>query len=178
MRSPRSVVCAPIGMPSRSLNWAMDLRALVTMGFWPVISVRSRTAPSISLESLAASPTPMFTTTLTRRGICMTLPYLNSCCRDSRISPAYWPSGAAESSQLLQSLECLSGSLGVANTHGLLYAVLLDGFHAEADAGRLLGLRVDDSDVGSVQRGFDNLDAAGLGTAGGLADLGVLGDAV
>ena len=42
MRSPRSVVCAPIGMPSRSLNWAIDLRALVTSGFWPVIAVRSR----------------------------------------------------------------------------------------------------------------------------------------
>ena len=39
MRSPRSVACAPIGMPSRSLNWAMDLRALVTTGFWPVIAV-------------------------------------------------------------------------------------------------------------------------------------------
>ena len=33
MRSPRSVTCAPIGMPSRSLNWAMDLRALVAWGF-------------------------------------------------------------------------------------------------------------------------------------------------
>ena len=42
MRSPRSVVCAPIGMPSRSLNCAMDLRALVTSGFWPVMAVRSR----------------------------------------------------------------------------------------------------------------------------------------
>ena len=37
MRSPRSVTCAPIGMPSRSLNCAMDLRAFVTCGFWPVI---------------------------------------------------------------------------------------------------------------------------------------------
>ena len=73
MRSPRSVTWAPIGMPSRSLNWAMDLRALVTCGFWPVIAVRSRIAPSISLESRAASPTPMFTTILTRPGTCMTL---------------------------------------------------------------------------------------------------------
>src|SRR6476661_6001410 len=49
MRSPRSVTCAPIGMPSRSLNCAMDLRALVTCGFCPVIAVRSLTAPSSSL---------------------------------------------------------------------------------------------------------------------------------
>ena len=41
IRSPRSVTCAPIGMPSRSLNWAIDLRALVTDGFWPVIAARS-----------------------------------------------------------------------------------------------------------------------------------------
>ena len=33
MRSPRSVTWAPIGMPSRSLNCAIDLRALVTIGF-------------------------------------------------------------------------------------------------------------------------------------------------
>ncbi|CNL33060.1 Uncharacterised protein [Mycobacterium tuberculosis] len=59
--------------PSRSLNCAMDLRALVTIGFWPVILVRSSTAPSITLLSRAASPTPVFTTTLTRPGICMTL---------------------------------------------------------------------------------------------------------
>ena len=72
MRSPRSVVCVPIGMPSRSLNWAIDLRALVTTGFWPVMAVRSRTAPSMSLLSLAASPTPMLTTTLTTPGTCMT----------------------------------------------------------------------------------------------------------
>ena len=68
MRSPRSVVCAPIGMPSRNLNCAMDLRALVTDGRWPVIAPRSRIAPSISLESRAASPTPMLTTTLVNAG--------------------------------------------------------------------------------------------------------------
>ncbi|CAM5705819.1 hypothetical protein SANTM175S_01396 [Streptomyces antimycoticus] len=72
MRSPRRVTWAPIGWPSRSLNCAMDLRALVTAGFWPVIVERSRMAPSISLESRAASPTPMLTTTLVRPGICMT----------------------------------------------------------------------------------------------------------
>ena len=73
MRSPRSVTRAPIGMPSRSLNWAIDLRALRISGFWPVISARSLTAPLISFASRAASPTPMLTTTLTTPGICMTL---------------------------------------------------------------------------------------------------------
>src|SRR3954454_2229975 len=49
MRSPRRVTFAPIGMPSRSLNCAMDLRARTTAGFWPVIAVRSRTGASIRL---------------------------------------------------------------------------------------------------------------------------------
>ena len=78
IRSPRSVTWAPIGMPSRSLNWAMDLRARVTIGFWPVMAVRSRMAPSISFESRAASPTPMLTTILVRPGTCMMLAISNS----------------------------------------------------------------------------------------------------
>ena len=72
MRSPRMVTCAPIGMPSRSLNCAMDFLARLITGFWPVMAVRSLMALSTSLESLAASPRPMLTTTLTTRGICMT----------------------------------------------------------------------------------------------------------
>ena len=82
IRSPRRVTFAPIGMPSRSLNCAMDLRAFCTSGFWPVIAVRSRTAPSISFASRAASPTPMLTTTLTTPGTCMTLAYAN-CSRSA-----------------------------------------------------------------------------------------------
>ena len=73
IRSPRNVALAPIGMPSRSLNWAIDTRAFWISGFWPVIRVRSRTAPSISLESRAATPTPMLTTILTRPGTCIGL---------------------------------------------------------------------------------------------------------
>src|SRR5579875_3664191 len=53
IRSPRRVTWTPMGMPSRSLNCAIDLRARATAGFWPVMTVRSRTAPSISLASLA-----------------------------------------------------------------------------------------------------------------------------
>jgi hypothetical protein len=37
MRSPRSVTMQPIDMPSRSLNCAIDLVALVITGFWPAI---------------------------------------------------------------------------------------------------------------------------------------------
>ncbi len=72
---------------SLSLNCAIDLRARATAGFWPVISVRSLTAPSISLASLAASPTPMFTTILVSVGICMTLVKPNSSRSAGAISP-------------------------------------------------------------------------------------------
>ena len=37
MRSPRSVTIAPIGMPLRTLNCAIDFFARVITGFWPVI---------------------------------------------------------------------------------------------------------------------------------------------
>jgi hypothetical protein len=60
MRSPRSVTVQPIAMPSRSLNCAMDLRALVITGRCPAIAVSSFTAPSISFEFCVASPSPMF----------------------------------------------------------------------------------------------------------------------
>ena len=72
MRSPRRVTLAPMGMPARSLNVAMDLRALVISGCWPVMARRSATAPSMALESVAASPTPMFTTIFSIFGIIMT----------------------------------------------------------------------------------------------------------
>jgi hypothetical protein len=44
MRSRRSVTLQPIGMPSRSLNWAIDFFALVMTGFWPAISAISSAA--------------------------------------------------------------------------------------------------------------------------------------
>ena len=68
MRSPRSVTLAPMALPSRSLKPAMDLLARVTIGFWPVMVARSRTAPSSS-EAWAAAPTPMLTTTLSSRDL-------------------------------------------------------------------------------------------------------------
>ena len=50
MRSLRSVTLAPIGMPSRSLKSAIDVRALVITGFWPAISARSSAADWTFLE--------------------------------------------------------------------------------------------------------------------------------
>ena len=55
----------------------MDLRARVIIGCWPVMARRSRTAPSMALESVAASPTPMFTTIFSNLGIIMTFSYWN-----------------------------------------------------------------------------------------------------
>jgi hypothetical protein len=55
------------------LKPAIDLVAFVTMGFWPVIVVRSATAPSSSDGCWVARPTPMFTTIFSSRGTCMTL---------------------------------------------------------------------------------------------------------
>ena len=44
MRSLRSVTLAPIGMFSRTLKPAIDLRARVMTGFWPAIIARSAAA--------------------------------------------------------------------------------------------------------------------------------------
>ena len=73
IRSLRSVTLAPITMPSRSLNWAMDFLARVVMGFWPAICVRSFTAAATFLESFTASPMPMFSTILSSLGTCISL---------------------------------------------------------------------------------------------------------
>src|SRR4051812_43849619 len=68
IRSPRSVTMAPIGMPSRTLKAAIDLRARVTTGFCPVICPSSLTAGSRIFAFCVASPTPMLTTILFSRG--------------------------------------------------------------------------------------------------------------
>ena len=71
MRAPRSVTLQPTGKPSRSLKAAIALRAFVTSGFWPVISVMSPTALSMTFLSATASPTPMFTVILVIFGTCI-----------------------------------------------------------------------------------------------------------
>ena len=56
MRAPRRVTLAPMALPSRSLKLAMDFVALVTIGFWPAMIVRSATAPSMSDFWSVAAP--------------------------------------------------------------------------------------------------------------------------
>ena len=69
--SPRSVTLAPTGIPSRSLKFATDFLAMVTMAFWPVMVARSPHTASRTLAFSRASPQPTFTTTLSILGICM-----------------------------------------------------------------------------------------------------------
>src|ERR1039458_7451942 len=78
MRSPLRVTIQPIDMPSRSLNAAIDLVALVMTGFWPAICASSLTAPSISLAFCVASPSPMLMEILSILGTAMTFLYPNS----------------------------------------------------------------------------------------------------
>ena len=73
MRSPRSVTLTPMALPVRTRNWAIERRARVTTGFWPVMMARSPTAASSALAFCSASPRPMLTTIFVRRGTCMGL---------------------------------------------------------------------------------------------------------
>jgi len=68
---------APIELPVRTRNWAIERLALVTMGFWPVIVVTSPSAASSALALVRASPRPMLTTILDRRGTCIGFLYSN-----------------------------------------------------------------------------------------------------
>ena len=71
--SPRRVTFTPTVSPSRTLKLATDLRALVVMGFWPVMVAMSLQMASISLALFLLSPQPTFTMILLSFGICMTL---------------------------------------------------------------------------------------------------------
>ena len=71
----------------------MERRARVTTGFWPVMRVMSPTAASIALAFVRASPRPMLTTILVRRGTCIALPYSNSF--GARARPRRGTAGAA-----------------------------------------------------------------------------------
>ena len=65
----RSVTMHPIGMPARNRKFAIDLRAVVITGFWPVISVMHSFAKSRIFLSPIAAPTPMFTVIFSILGI-------------------------------------------------------------------------------------------------------------
>ena len=68
MRSRRNVTLHPIGIPSRILNAATDLRAIVVTGRWPEIFSISSRAFSSTFLSATASPTPIFSVILVMRG--------------------------------------------------------------------------------------------------------------
>src|SRR5512137_915626 len=77
---------APMLWPWRSLKLAMDLRALVTTGFCPVMAESCSSEASRILPFWMASPSPMFTTTLSSRGACMGFLNPNSFIRAGRTS--------------------------------------------------------------------------------------------
>ena len=58
-------------MPSRSLKFAIDLRARRTLGFWPAMVASCSVAASSMFESCLASPTPMFSVIFSIRGACI-----------------------------------------------------------------------------------------------------------
>src|SRR6266568_5192679 len=62
---------APMDWPWRSLKFAIDLRALVMTGFWPVSCPSCSTEASMILPLLMASPRPMLTTTFSSLGTCI-----------------------------------------------------------------------------------------------------------
>ena len=67
MRARRKVTETPTGMPSRTLNEAIDLRARRTFGCWPAI-VASWSCAASRMLLFCFSPTPMFKVILIRRG--------------------------------------------------------------------------------------------------------------
>ena len=69
IRRRRKVTEDPTGMPSRSRKFEIDLRALVTTAFCPVIMASSSVTDWINLRSRLPSPMPTLTTTLSTRGI-------------------------------------------------------------------------------------------------------------
>ena len=56
MRSPRSVTMAPIGMPWRTLNWAIDFLARRTAAFWPVMRDSSSAPVSMFVSPAVLGP--------------------------------------------------------------------------------------------------------------------------
>ena len=77
---------APIVLPVRRRNWAIERLALVTIGFWPVIDARSPTAASSAFAFVSASPSPMLTTIFESRGTCIGFLYSNCFVRAGTIS--------------------------------------------------------------------------------------------
>src|SRR3954451_2674520 len=160
-------------MPSRTLNWAMDLRARRIDGFWPAIVASCSAAASRTLESCFASPTPMLSVIFWSLGACMRLEYPKRsmsagriCSRYCVLKRAVWV--AAASMVLMPLVELRPGPTGD--------AVAVATLAGDPDARPLLGLGVDELDVGDVD-GALALDDAGLDLRGvGEGALGALDD--
>ncbi len=71
IRALRSVTEMPTGIPSRTLNEAIDLRARRTLGRWPAIVASCFCAASSAFAFCFASPTPMLRVILLSRGACI-----------------------------------------------------------------------------------------------------------
>ena len=81
IRSPRNVTWAPIGMPSRSLNWAMDLRARVIDRLLPGDRGEVADRPVDQLGVAGRLADAHVDHDLDQTGICITLANSNSSCR-------------------------------------------------------------------------------------------------
>ena len=80
------MIRAPIGIPSRSLNAAIDLRARRICARCPAIVESSSMAASSAFASVLASPTPMFRVIFVTRGTCITEESPSSSFRRARSS--------------------------------------------------------------------------------------------
>src|SRR5690606_3753276 len=151
MRAPRRVTFAPIGIPSRTLKPAMELRALVMTAFWPEIAARSAAATVGFFESAVASPTPMLMTIFSSLGIIISFAKENSSFSAPRIRDTY--SVLRRGSYFASAIDHISRTLG--------YTHLLAVDDREANAGRLAVFR-GDRDVRQVNGRFFVDDAGFL----------------
>src|SRR6185437_5565464 len=138
-------------MPSRTLNWAIDLRARRMLGFCPVIVPSCSVAASRILESVLASPQPMLTVTLTMRGACMGVVYPNRSTRAGRISSLYRVFSRAVVGEAV-AMACVvlvqSGAAALRDAQAL---AVLD---LDSDPGRLAVLGIDQHHIRHVDRPF------------------------
>src|SRR5918997_5569994 len=141
--SPRRVTLAPTGIPSRILNPAMLLRALLSCAFWPVILARSSIAPSRARALTTASPTPMLTTIFSSRGTRMGFSMPNLSLRAGATSDTYL--------SFILAIYVLPGSF---SDPDLLPRVA----EPVAYAGRLPRVRVDQLHVRDVDRGLEGVE--------------------
>src|SRR3954462_7084636 len=153
MRSPRSVTLVPMGIPSRSLKPAIDLRARRSWARCPAMIVNSSIAASRALDSVFASPTPIFSVILSIFGTSMTVLLPSSSLSRSRSSSLYCrfrrgTYSVAVAISLAVDLLAAVGALADAGAVPLALALL----DVMGDARRPLADRADDHHVGDLDR--------------------------